>query len=232
MPERQPRNVIVRQRVDRVAALVLPDLEHRRADVAVAIEVDGAERPLVVHVLARAEQLDRLVQRQERDLRARRARDRTKIRLDPRRRGRARLHCGEERDVRRIHRSPLEAGVRLRAGDVLLPVGRERLPGRPARSARGRAAQALHGIADLREHVGVADRLGHEGLARAPLARADERRRELLERVREVDDHPPCRVARRPASAPRCRSWAGSGSRRCSRRPCRRATSTARRRAA
>src|SRR4029078_11784831 len=96
------------QRGEVASALVLPDLEHRGADVPVAIEVDRAERPLVVHVLAGLEQPYGLAEGEERDLRAGRPRDRTEVRLDPRRGGGARLHGGEERDGRGVHGEALE----------------------------------------------------------------------------------------------------------------------------
>src|SRR5205814_8917704 len=91
----------------------------------------------------------------------------------------------------------LEAGVRLRSLDVPFPVGGERGSRRSAGRAGSSAAEPDDRIADRVEHRGVAERLSHERLRGVPLAAADERRHELLERLGEVDDHPAGRVSAR-----------------------------------
>src|SRR2546430_7460966 len=106
------------ERVDLALGRVLPDLEHRRADVAVRVEVDRAERAFVVDVLSRPQEPDRLAELEIRDLRTRWAGDRDQVDLDLRRRRRAGLERGEEGDVRSVEGRALEARVRLRAGDV------------------------------------------------------------------------------------------------------------------
>src|SRR5204863_7514315 len=90
-----------------------------------------------------------------------------------------------------------EAGVRLRSLDVRLPVGGERGSRRSAGRAGSSAAEPDDRIADRVEHRGVAERLSHERLRGVPLAAADERRHELLERLGEIDDHPAGGIAAR-----------------------------------
>src|SRR6476646_3048839 len=114
------------QGVDLAGGRVLPDLEHGRADVAVTVEVDRAEGALVIDLLACADQLDRLLHLKVGDLDARRAGHPDEIRLDLRRRRRARPQRCEECDVLGVERRAFETGVRLRARYVLLPVRRER----------------------------------------------------------------------------------------------------------
>src|SRR3979411_2174858 len=63
------------ERVDLARPRVLPDLEHGRADVTVRVEVDRAERALVVDLFAGANQLDRLGHLKVGDLRPRSPRD-------------------------------------------------------------------------------------------------------------------------------------------------------------
>ena len=64
------------------------------------------------------------------------------------------------------------------------------LPAGPPAALPADAAQTLHRIADLVQRLRVPEGLDPERLVGAPLPAADERRRELLEGVREVDDHP------------------------------------------
>src|SRR5436190_22053236 len=184
------------QRRELAAALVLPDLVDGRADVAVAVEVDRAERTFVVDVLVCPEERDRLLQLCERHLLAGRAADPDEVALDLRGRSRAAPHGREKCHVRGVERGSLEAGVGL--GTVHLPVPErvEGVAGGAARSARRGAAEADDRAADRVEGLSVLERLGHQRTRRVPPPRADARRRELLERLREVDDHPALRAAR------------------------------------
>src|SRR3954447_11074030 len=114
------------QRRDVAAAVVLPDLVHGRADVAVLVEVDRAERTLVVDLLVRKHELDRLRQRLERHLRTGRPRHGNQVVPDLRRRRGAAAQRGEERDVRGVERRAFEPGERLCALDRLVPEDVER----------------------------------------------------------------------------------------------------------
>src|SRR5580765_4338673 len=100
------------ERVDLAFGRVPPDLEHGRADVPVRVEVDGAERALVIDVLAGAQELDRLADLEIGDLHTRRTGDRDQVGLDLRRRRRARLERGEEGDVLSVEGRALETRVR------------------------------------------------------------------------------------------------------------------------
>src|SRR5206468_4593312 len=134
--------------VDLAGGRVFPDLEHGRADVALRVEVDRAEGALVVDLLACPDQLDRLRHLQVGDLDTGWSGDRDEVRLDLRRRRRARLQRGEERDVRGVERRALETGVRLRARHVFLPVRGERGAGRAPRGTGSGAAKSDDRVAD------------------------------------------------------------------------------------
>src|SRR5207253_10475952 len=147
------------QRRELAAAVVLPDLVHGRADVAVGVEVDWTERTLVIDVLVLPQQRDRLPELQEGDLCPRRTGDRDEVALDLRWRCRARLHRGEERDVRGVEGGAFETGVRLRSLHVFGPGRVEGVARRTARGARRGTGESDHGLANPVEGRTVLQRL-------------------------------------------------------------------------
>src|SRR5581483_2169740 len=101
------------QRRELAVPVVLPDLVHGGADVAVRVEIDRAERTLVVDLLVLLQQCDRLPELEKGDLRTGWTGNRDQVALDLRGRSRAGLHRGEERHVGGVEGGALEPGVRL-----------------------------------------------------------------------------------------------------------------------